>query len=152
MYLELKGKGSLNKKEIEFAILFFMKNMNAHKILNNCDITVKFKNLKDVAADCLMVGRKEYEIQLNTNLDKKEAYSALAHELVHIKQFFRREIIFSHKEICYWKGKRIDCSKLNYYNYPWEIEAYGREFGMAILICEYLQNEKKSVANKKRTK
>jgi len=44
--------------------------------------------------------------------------STLAHEMVHLKQYLRKEINWS---LSQWKGK--DYSNTEYWNQPWEIEA-----------------------------
>ena len=50
----------------------------------------------------------------------------LAHEVVHAKQFIRGEITQRNNK---WKHKnyQFDCARTNYYNQPWEIEAYKSE-------------------------
>jgi len=32
--------------------------------------------------------------------------------------------------------KKVDTSKLNYFDYPWEIEAFGRQLGLFVRMCE----------------
>jgi hypothetical protein len=35
-----------------------------------------------------------------------------------------------------WHGKRIDRKNMDYYDLPWEIEAYGREVGLFVRWAE----------------
>ena len=51
----------------------------------------------------------------------------VAHEMVHVKQYLRRELTYKTKGM-FWKGNLVDwCTELDYYNAPHEVEAYGKE-------------------------
>lgn len=56
----------------------------------------------------------------------------LAHECVHLKQYAMGEI---DENMNTWKGTRVPKST-DYWDSPWEIEAYGREKGLYIRFCE----------------
>jgi hypothetical protein len=65
-------------------------------------------------------------------------YTAIAHEMVHVKQYVLRELVDTDGPNVYWKGELYkDSSSATedeaYWNSPWEIEAYGRERGMNYL-------------------
>jgi hypothetical protein len=67
----------------------------------------------------------------------------MAHEMVHAKQYARNEL--SNELItAKWKGKTYHISgKIeDYLNYPWEIEAFGREHGMYLLYALMIAQEK----------
>ena len=51
----------------------------------------------------------------------------LAHEMVHVKQYIMNE---TDDVLSRWKNKKIDQNKVDYWNHPWEIDAYGREPGL----------------------
>ena len=56
----------------------------------------------------------------------------LAHELVHVKQYLVGEMTCRTKGM-FWKGKHCRVETLEeYFEYPHEIEAYGRETGLLI--------------------
>ena len=57
----------------------------------------------------------------------------LAHEMVHIKQFARNELDLSMER---WK-KRLDCGAIDYWDQPWEREAYRLQ---ARLVEDYAKN------------
>ena len=54
-----------------------------------------------------------------------------AHEMVHVKQWARGELkdVMRGYSLCKWKGELVDTEKVEYYDTPWEIEAFGREYG-----------------------
>ena len=65
-----------------------------------------------------------FEIELRKKKSIKSMISTLAHEMVHVKQYALEEM---NEYDNMWRGKRINIRKLDYYNLPWEEEAYGRE-------------------------
>ena len=72
--------------------------------------------------------------------------STLAHEMVHIKQFVKNELIdlpSTNYNVSVFKNKKYNLNRVSYYDQPWEIEAFGRERG---LTKEYL--EKVNLAKK----
>ena len=58
----------------------------------------------------------------------------LGHEMIHVKQYLNNEIFDYKNGFVRYKGEEFDDSyksKLeNYFESPWEIEAYGRELGL----------------------
>ncbi len=67
-----------------------------------------------------------------------DIYTALAHEMVHVKQYVTGELVDTDGLNVFWKGELYkDAKSANedeaYWNSPWEIEAYGRERGMNYL-------------------
>ena len=73
----------------------------------------------------------EFEIILDSSMCTKALLRYLAHECVHCKQYFTQEMCDTkHVEIVRWKGVKIDMRKVDYYDHPWEIDAYGREEGL----------------------
>ena len=57
----------------------------------------------------------------------------LAHEMVHVKQYARREL---KPRVDCWMGKTYNPKKVSYWDLPWEIEAHGRETGLFVRYCE----------------
>lgn len=83
-------------------------------------------------------------IKIDKKLDPKSQYITLAHELVHAKQFYHKEIIHHCHNHYTWKGNSFeDISKIDYYCRAWEKEAYSLE---KKLWLEYLAQQK--VTNK----
>ena len=64
-------------------------------------------------------------------LKKREILETVCHELVHVKQHAKKEHYFhQRKDLVKFKGKLYDTTKMEYWDFPWEIEAYGRERGL----------------------
>lgn len=60
----------------------------------------------------------EYQISINSTLNRDDVIETLFHELVHLDQYLRGDF---DQELRLWKGKKYDCT---YVDLPWEIEAY----------------------------
>ena len=72
----------------------------------------------------------------------------LGHELVHVKQYLNNEMFdYKNGEVRH-KGVVFDASYMEdeeaYYESPWEIEAYGREYGLYKMFCHHLKQERLS--------
>lgn len=109
------------------------------RLLKNIDLTVKFSNnlschgLAEYLDDD--VRPREFLIQINSTLSREEMIMTLAHELTHVKQFARGELkLYTDKGR--WKKKTFILDKLNYYLYPWEIEAFGYGHALYQLYIE----------------
>ena len=72
----------------------------------------------------------------------------LGHELVHVKQYINGEMFdykngdVRHKGIIFASTYMED--EEVYYDSPWEIEAYGREYGLYKMFCSQLKQERLS--------
>lgn len=86
---------------------------------------------------------REFEITIHNKLSKKETLLALAHEMVHLKQYARGELkdIFRPVRMVRWMGENIDPEATDYWELPFEIEAFGRERGLYIKFMNILRIE-----------
>jgi len=75
---------------------------------------------------------RHFAMELDANLDLRNTLKILAHEMVHVKQFARGELIdLENTSAATWQGKRYRIHDDDrYWTLPWEIEAYGREPGL----------------------
>lgn len=81
----------------------------------------EFKN-GEWKIDIVLARRKRFGLMLRT----------LAHEMIHAKQFTKRELaVVNNKDV--WKGKLWTARKKAdpYYDSPWEREAYAKELSLA---------------------
>jgi hypothetical protein len=71
---------------------------------------------------------------IDSGLDMERLVLTLAHEMVHVKQYARGQI--KHKlggKTYYWMGKPI---RKQYYDQPWEVEAFSKERVLANKIFQ----------------
>ena len=85
---------------------------------------------------------REFLITIDSKLNKKETLLALAHEMVHVKQYAKGEMkeIFRPTRMVKWQGKKFLHEEFDYWEQPWEIEAYGREKGLYVKFIESLDD------------
>jgi hypothetical protein len=112
------------------ATLFYVSQL--FKRDPNLNIIVEFTRgmEADAFCICLSTGRspKLFAIEVNVSLKKTEVLKALAHEIVHCKQYRTNQIKYKSDDI-YWEGKRYKWKNDEdmFLNSPWEIEAYEKE-------------------------
>ena len=104
------------------------------------------------------VGRKKFTVVLNykrvNNKGKKpqtrlkQLLIDLGHELTHVKQYLHNEIFDYKNGDVRYKGLIFDASHYmdeeKYFDSPWEVEAYGREWGLYKIFCSKLKEERLS--------
>ena len=80
----------------------------------------------------------EFEVRVDSSMNLPSLLLGVTHEMVHVKQYITGEMVdTSLWNICIWQGKRINWDKMDYFDHPWEIEAYGREAGLLDNFCHY---------------
>lgn len=84
------------------------------------------------------VGYRLFEIELLKDVPLEEILRNLAHEMVHLKQFATGELDYNVKpaHISKWHGLSVNEKTVNYWDLPWEIEAFGREKGLFYRFCD----------------
>ena len=65
----------------------------------------------------------------------------LAHEMVHVKQYAKGELV-DHGKYCSWHGKKYEEAEANseeYFFSPWEVEAFGMQVGLFRMYCRSVE-------------
>jgi len=75
---------------------------------------------------CGMISTKEMTIELKKTDDYKEMVKTIIHEMVHVKQYARKELKQVTSDFYIWKNELVK-AEIGYENYPWEHEAYKLE-------------------------
>lgn len=129
---------------------FFINLLIQSEIKKNFNITLFFtKNLKkkhDAVAHCWVYVERRHRtflIEVDPILSKEKIIRSIAHECVHIKQYAMDELHETkEKEKPRFLNKIFDEKEINYWDLPWEIEAYGREEGLYRRFLEQLKKDK----------
>lgn len=131
MYIEVTGGTASQKKYVhsmvEYCISMLMPRM---KTLN---ISVNLTTLKGAYGYCLCEDTRNFELEIHKKLRLRPLLETLAHEMVHVKQYARKEL----KNDNVWLGKTYNPEKVCYWDQPWEIEAHGRECGLFVRWAEH---------------
>lgn len=113
------------------------------RIKDNLEITIKFKNnlMKESGniAECEWIDShvrgRIFEVIIDRAQSTFLQIVSIMHEMVHIKQYAKGELVQSMKNCKDHKWNKtewIDDEKVGYYDLPWEIEAHGREKGLTV--------------------
>ena len=150
MILTIEGIAGRKLECLEEAAKFFALALMDKRMVNNLTIDIEVGKRTDFVGQCVNEdGTKRsrwFTIELR---DQKieEMVKTLAHEMVHVKQHAKNELgeknMILHKDgfeietmWCgnIWRPKKGEDA---YYDSPWEIEAYGREVGLAYRFMKH---------------
>jgi hypothetical protein len=85
------------------------------------------KRNEDMKGCVVRMGPSYVLMLLDSQLSFDDLLNTLSHEMVHVKQFVRKQMVIKEtpkRSVYYWKGKRVVA---DYYNQPWEMEAWSKE-------------------------
>lgn len=121
LFLEVTGGSKRNRKLAEdvcrfaYPILLPRRRKPVYIEINLTKVETGFEGFCHDQED------DDYMIELSDKINGEVLITAILHELVHVKQGIKKELV-EKKGIQYWKGE--NCDNIEYYDQPWEIEAY----------------------------
>ena len=124
-YVEVIG-GTKREREVAQATVELMIKKLLPRF-RTLEITVKLSKLDGVFGYCLAETPREFELEIAKGLSLKNLVGTICHEMVHVKQYARREL---HVTDYVWKKEVID-EKTPYGKLPWEVEAFAMEDDLA---------------------
>lgn len=128
IFVDVTGANSTRlKNKLISAAYFYLKELKVSS-RTNLDVIIRLTNT-DVHGYCdynYDDSDKEITIELNKQLSHNELLLALAHEMVHAKQYVKKELR-TINGLNYWKGATFSQTKFVDNMVPWEQEAYFRE-------------------------
>jgi hypothetical protein len=131
----------LSKSELVSAKNYFAEILLSSQMLNFVNIDVKIVSGNAPSGLCIIDEYnnqnkpRSFTIEINKNQSKMEILNAVAHEMVHVKQYVYGEL---NEQMSSWLGQKIDCNEVDYFEQPWEVEAYNLE---AFLTVMYLSEK-----------
>lgn len=125
--IEVNGGNKFQREIVQKTVGFMIKELLPR--VRTLDITVNIKKLTGDAVGWCMMGddNREFEIECSKELTLKDLVTTICHEMVHVKQYYRKEMSDTGFK---WKKKSIP-QDTNYYDLPWEKEAYRLQDGLA---------------------
>ena len=134
-FIEVNG-GNKTQREICEKVVHHMISKLLPRF-RTLDITVNLLNIKSEAIGfCMEEDKNQFEIEIDKKIGIKDMVQALCHEMVHVKQFARKEMVNGVKTgVARWKSKTISLDT-NYWDLPWEKEAYRMEKELANDVWE----------------
>jgi len=129
--ITVTGGSARQRMYVESMVEFVWKTLMPRK--KNLNIEVKLKDLKgDAYGYCLAETYNDFELEIHSKMRLRRLLETVAHEMVHVKQYARKELKNDHE----WLGKTYNPEKVSYWDLPWEIEAHGREVGLFVRWAE----------------
>ena len=115
-YIEVNGGNKFQKKTAEVVVAQMIQALMPR--MKTLEIEVVIKKLTgDAVGWCMMEDtNREFTIEVANNLTLKDFVTTICHEMVHVKQYARKETCGYGKK---WKGKMID-PKTAYSDLPWK--------------------------------
>ncbi len=153
---------SLKLDVLKRAVEFFGTTLMSKRMCAGLTIFIRFsethkqENLED--GNCTWEDDnhrpKEFSINLHSYKSMSKVLTTLAHEMVHVKQFATGEMrdLMRDAHLVSWQGKRFDIRDVDYWDYPWEIDAHGRELGLYVRFKDLLEKEKRDAKKVTKTK
>jgi len=131
-YIEVIGGNKFQKHTAEVVVGQMIQALMPR--MRTLEITVNIKKLTgDAVGWCMMEDtNREFTIDVHNKLTLKDFVTTICHEMVHVKQFARRETCGYGVK---WKGKKIT-PKTPYYDLPWEKEAYKMQDKLAQIVWD----------------
>lgn len=159
MRVNIFGECKVSKEELRYCTHWYSRKLIPKQKLKDLVVNIQvFKKIpkedkeviineeksKDVCAYLTEVNDNTFTIHLNKKLKRSDIISTIAHEMVHIKQFYLKEFIMGEGTFI-WKKKKFNIKDFHYYDLPFEIEAYGREIGLFERYKYHLTERNKKV-------
>jgi len=143
MEVHVSGINARKAEELTEAAEFFARQLMDPRMVRKLSIDLEIETNLDVHGECVDEEGTRNPRWFTIRLKRQkieDMIKTLAHEMVHVKQHAKNElksgiVVVSrgklkmtskwHGEI--WKPKR---NEDNYFDSPWEVEAYGKEVGL----------------------
>ena len=147
MLLHIKGSRKAVRKLVEHATWFYAEKLMGKRLISGLEITINLKkNLLEEENEGNAIWEddgyrpKEFTIELDSTAKIRNLLITLAHEMVHVKQWAKNEMYeyMNVAGLVRFKGEKFHMEITDYWDYPWEIEAYGKQLGLFVRFCEHM--------------
>ena len=155
MILHVKGSNKAIRKLVESATRFYAEKLMGKRLTENLKITVNLNRnlLSKEGLEGSAVWEddsyrpREFIVEIDSTVKVRNLLLTLAHEMVHVKQWAKDEMYEYLNTIgmVRFKGEKVHLDSLEYWDQPWEIEAYGKQLGLFIRYCEYMNFEREDM-------
>ena len=152
MLLEINGSTKNVRKLVEIAAWNYAERLMGKRLMKTLFIKIDLHRTllsKDgMEGSCiwdewddLKKTPRDFHIELDSTINIRDILINLAHEMVHVKQWVKGEMYeYANPNEVRWMKTKYDMSDMDYYDYPWEIDAFGRQLGLFVRMCEETGN------------
>ena len=158
MLLNIKGSNKPTRTLVNRAAWWYAEKLMGKRLMNALEINININLDRTLGKKFNMEGsaiwedegrrHREFTIELDATMSIRNILITLAHEMVHVKQWAKDEMYeympkgkteeewLKSPKIARFKSEKFNMDDINYWDYPWEIEAYGRQLGLFVRFCE----------------
>ena len=146
MLITVKGGRQHQRADLETAAYFFAQRLMHPNLIRRLNINIAVVSKLNMLGVCDTTENdrgnyREFDITIRQTNDDRDIVQTLAHEMVHVKQYSTGELsatgilVSIAGRLIYttqWNGKTWlpRNNECQYYDSPWEINAYGMEVGL----------------------
>jgi len=126
--------GSTKKNRImaHNAVAWYIKNFMPR--MRTLDITVNLTKLDGAYGYCMEGDtNREFEIEVDKTLNEFDMAATIIHEMIHVKQYARRELQYKGNKTRWKKKWYVD---IDYEDQPWEKEAHRLDEKYAVIFLQ----------------
>ena len=146
MLLHIRGSNQYNRKLVSRATWWYVEKLMGKRLMSGLEIHIHLRknliNKEGCEGTAIWEGDycdrpREFKIELDVSYSIRDALITLAHEIVHIKQWAKGEMYeYLKSGLIRFHKTKFDADNINYWDYPWEIEAFGKQLGLFVRFCE----------------
>ena len=145
MLLHITGSNKKNRKLVERAAWWYAEKLMGKRLMRGLEIHINLRRNLITKEGCEGTAiweddncdrPREFTIELDLTYSIRDVLITLAHELVHVKQYVLGELKPVHNGFVFKKTLYSPNNLLEYFDQPFEIEAYGREKGLLVAFLD----------------
>jgi len=146
MLVNITGSNKAVRTLVNQATWWYAEKLMGKRLIAGLEININMNHTLatkyDMEGSCIwedeMRRPREFTIELDSTMSIRNILTALAHEMVHVKQWAKDEMYeyVNSPKLVRFKGEKMHMDDIDYWDYPWEIEAYGRQLGLFVRFCE----------------
>ena len=146
-----KNGFQINSRLTRYAVQWYAHMLMHHNLCKNLEIRVTHKDLGRIYAEVMPVYEEDsyrtriFSVVMNPLYSTRNYLLSLAHEMVHVKQYATGEVRDLERAdllLVKWKDVFVSEEVNNYYDLPWEIDAFGRELGLYVRLKDHIDKHK----------
>lgn len=139
MYISARGSDRKTQKICKDIAQYCAEQLLGKRLSDNIELHLKFLDKLDKHGtsdgDCIWDDDedrpREFTIRVRSGMNLSKKLRTVCHEMVHLKQYAKGEMkqMWRPARTTRYQGQYYP-DDLNYWDQPWEIEAFGREDGL----------------------
>ena len=155
MLLHINGSTKKVRKIVEQAAWYYAEKLMGKRLMAGLEININLKNnlLAKEGNEGSTIWEdtgyrsRDFTIELDTTVKIRNLLITLAHEMVHVKQWAKDEMYeyMNVAGLVRFKGEKVHMVITDYWDYTWEIEAYGKQLGLFVRFCEHMGFEREDM-------